>query len=180
MLVPGLPGGRVVEEPIELVDVMPTVMELLGLSPPSGLHATSLAGVLRGGQRLRGDEEVFSECLSHGPERKALISGDWKVILTATPVPGGGADRFAQGDAGAWYWRLEPVRLYNLKADPEEAVSVSDREPEVAQRLTARLMAICERNQAAYTENRAGFVVRDPDSMGGEALRELKALGYIE
>jgi arylsulfatase A-like enzyme len=46
--VPGLPGGRVIDEPVSLVDLMPTILDLLGIAAPEGLNGTSLAGAIAG------------------------------------------------------------------------------------------------------------------------------------
>jgi arylsulfatase A-like enzyme len=49
---PGL-DPRVVEEPVSLVGLLPTVLDLLGVEPPQGLHGVSLAPALRGGAAPR-------------------------------------------------------------------------------------------------------------------------------
>jgi arylsulfatase A-like enzyme len=46
---PGLvPAGRVVSDPARLVDVAPTVLELLGVPPPATPHARSLVPLIEG------------------------------------------------------------------------------------------------------------------------------------
>ncbi len=53
-----LPGaaraGTAVEEPVQLIDVLPTVLEVLGLDEPEGLEGSSLLGPLDG-------REIYSE-----------------------------------------------------------------------------------------------------------------------
>lgn len=44
----GVQGGRRVEGLVELVDVMPTVLELAGATPPAGIRGQSFAAALRG------------------------------------------------------------------------------------------------------------------------------------
>ena len=46
---PGVPAGLWVETPVSLVDVAPTILDLLGLAPPSPGQGTSLVPALRGG-----------------------------------------------------------------------------------------------------------------------------------
>jgi arylsulfatase A-like enzyme len=49
MRVPGYDPGRVVDAPVSLVDVMPTVLELTGAAMPPGMDGVSLVPTLAGG-----------------------------------------------------------------------------------------------------------------------------------
>ena len=49
MRVPGIEPGRVVEDPVSLVDVMPTVLDLTGAQAPPGTDGKSLAAALLSG-----------------------------------------------------------------------------------------------------------------------------------
>ena len=65
----GAGGGRVVDGLVELVDVLPTVLELAGATPPAGIRGVSLAPALRG--------EPFpgrSAAISQGGEGVRLLS----------------------------------------------------------------------------------------------------------
>src|SRR5205814_4982746 len=46
--VPGEPGGRRVAARVDTIDVMPTVLELLGVPAPAGIHGRSLVPLMRG------------------------------------------------------------------------------------------------------------------------------------
>src|SRR6185369_6882611 len=43
-----LPTARRVKEPVQLIDIMPTVLDLLGLPPPNLIQGQSLAPLARG------------------------------------------------------------------------------------------------------------------------------------
>lgn len=78
-----LPGvaPRVVETPVSLVDVMPTLLELAGVEGPVGMNGRSLVPALRGGSAPV--RPVLIE-LAHDHQIKrdmaAVVSAPWKVI----------------------------------------------------------------------------------------------------
>lgn len=124
---PGLSAGRRVAVPVSLLDVMPTVSELLRLAPAARTDGRSFAAVLRGGPDPA-PQPVFTQYTgNNGPSlaRHAVIFGDHKLIL----------DR----DDGA--------ELYDLSADPWETINRSGDpalaavEADLRKRLTAWLAA---------------------------------------
>jgi len=48
--VPGVTAGQVVDRPVSLVDIMPTVLDLLGARGPAGLNGSSLVPLMTGSQ----------------------------------------------------------------------------------------------------------------------------------
>jgi arylsulfatase A-like enzyme len=53
-------GGRRVADPVALLDVLPTVLELAGATAPAGIHGRSLVPALRG-EPWKGRDVVFTE-----------------------------------------------------------------------------------------------------------------------
>jgi len=109
-----LPGGRrageVVRAAASLVDIVPTILEVLEIEPPGGLQGRSLLG-LRDAEPPRA---VFVE-LSRVAEARAAIEGRWKLIEEVRP---------------------EPRRmLFDLADDPREHRSISAAFAEPADRL---------------------------------------------
>lgn len=47
---PGVPRGVKSDEPVEILDVMPTLLDLIGVSPPKGNQGISLTGAMKGGK----------------------------------------------------------------------------------------------------------------------------------
>ena len=60
-----LPADRRVDAMVELVDLVPTVLDLLGQPVPDGLHGRSLVGLMNGESNAKGREFVFSEYLEN-------------------------------------------------------------------------------------------------------------------
>lgn len=83
-LIVHLPGAapRVVTTPVSLADVMPTILDLVGVQAPTGMNGLSLAPAIRG----TGDapaRPVLAELLpDYEIERNliAVFDGDWKLI----------------------------------------------------------------------------------------------------
>ncbi|MCA9707364.1 MAG: sulfatase-like hydrolase/transferase [Myxococcales bacterium] len=128
--VPGMPA-RVVETPVGLIDVAPTILELAGLAVPDSMHGHSLLPWLRGGRGRKAP--VFVE-----------RPGDIQPNL---------ADPFAchEGACGplmglvqwphklSWDVRHNRFELYDLQADPKERNDLAAAEPERAAELARTL-----------------------------------------
>jgi hypothetical protein len=120
--VPGQPP-RVVDEPVALMDVGPTILELAGVTPSPALGGRSLAPAVRGAALP--PRPVPAELLpapSWNHHARAVIDGDWKAINRVSD--------------GLW-------ELYNLKADPREKRNlfhVEKARAEVLRREVDRLM----------------------------------------
>ncbi len=160
-------AGRKIDAPVSLVDVAPTLVELLELLPPEEaarrFGGRSLVPYLRG-QTLPA-RPVFAECgrsffpgMITGRVRfdvqgrfRAVIHGDWKLIWT----PG----QDARGE----------YQLYDVAADPNETRDQSDRHPERVRDLRRMLD-----DWMADEEQRVTRPIPDEEK---DALR---ALGYIE
>jgi arylsulfatase A-like enzyme len=110
---PGVPEGVRISEPVSLVDVVPTLLSLLDLSPTEGLHGTPLF------ERV-GNRDIYSDC-SRG---NAIIEdGRWKLHLPS-------ARSLAKGAV---------AQLFDLEADPLERHPIKDAA--IRARLTQKLEA---------------------------------------
>jgi arylsulfatase len=120
---------RVVGMPVENLDVVPTILDLLGVSANSeGFEGRSLSGLLRGASGAA--RAVFS---AQGVYR-AAIDGRYKLILNS-------ADRKAV--------------LYDLVSDPRETVDRSTEERPAFRRLWAVLAAHLEATEGGIGTRRS-------------------------
>jgi choline-sulfatase len=147
---PGVPTGRV-DSVVRLVDIMPTVLDVLGVERRE-MDGVSLMGALRGDGSGR-DLEAYAESLY--PQRygwsavRALRDGRFKVI--AAPRP----------------------ELYDLERDPFEEHNLYQQRHDVADGLRRRLVALAGGTIDAYVDR--GSAAAAPAD-----LRErLAALGYV-
>jgi arylsulfatase A-like enzyme len=88
----------------ESVDIMPTVLELLGIRPSTRIQGTSLLPLIEG--KSSGRSEVHSEF----PATRMIRTGDWKLV------------HYVRAPYGELYnLREDPHELYNLYDDPAYA-----------------------------------------------------------
>ena len=115
---PGLLRPRVVEEPVRHVDVLPTVLDLLGLEAAPDLPGRSLVPLLagRGGTARPGYFEALSASLNRG----------WAPLRGVR-------------EGGLKYIDLPVPELYDLGADPSETHNLAASRPAELDRLRERL-----------------------------------------
>lgn len=120
---PGL-SPRVLDAPSMLLDLAPTLCELLGVAPPSPFRGRSLLPLARG--HALPERPVFAELLpapSWPHAARALVDRDRKTI-----------DRVSDG----------VVELYDLAADPAERKNLATSQPEAADAGRAALVRFAE------------------------------------
>ncbi|MBI3548935.1 MAG: sulfatase [Elusimicrobia bacterium] len=113
---------KVVAEQVGTIDIMPTILSIVGIEPEPAVRAQmrgrSLLGLMRGEESA--GEDVFMETdyrlLTH--KRGIRTRDGWKLVLTA---------------------ETGKTELYNLRDDPGEAVDRSSAEPERAKQLEERV-----------------------------------------
>jgi hypothetical protein len=111
-----LPSDKRVNTQVRMVDVLPTVLELLGVDYDHGFEGVSLIGLVRGGPgesvssgSLFPAHVAYSEGLRRGSERKGVTAYPWKLIY----------DTEAGSDL-----------VFNLADDAEEAEPLAGGLPE--------------------------------------------------
>lgn len=128
----GLTGGRVYDPMISNVDLVPTLLDMLGLPMPDNLHGRSFAALLRG-QAYSPRAEVFAGKTFHTayePQR-AIRTDRYKLVWNAEVdiinVPG---DIMHSPIYPQMIDRLTverpPLELYDLQADPLEMHNLID------------------------------------------------------
>ncbi len=144
--------GRILDTPITGLDLFPTVLEVLGLPAPPDrvLDGTSLLGLLTGDQRALAALEEREIWYFQIGALRAVRSGQFKYHDTHRLLYGNPMDWAVAPfvDKGPW--------LFDLELDPDESYDVSQRHPEAARRLAARLAA----KRTEVDENPGGW--RDP------------------
>jgi arylsulfatase A-like enzyme/Tfp pilus assembly protein PilF len=154
MRIPGEPAGRRVPTRVGTVDILPTVLDFLGIPVPAGVQGRSLRSVMRRSGPPQSDgtsyyAETLSPRLSYGwGEQRVLFEGPLKYIHGP---------------------RQE---LYDLSADPQELRNLAAERPADKERMERVLASFLAKNASASI----GDAVHEVDP----ATRDrLAALGYL-
>jgi len=158
-----------VAAPVHHVDIMPTVLDVLGIAAPAGLPGQSLREVVRN-RKLRGDmtRPVFSHARPE-PERVPEIGAALLKtgIITAVRLPPFKLIEYPM--ANGQYFQ----QLFNIETDPGETKNVAAEHPDQVAALHAQLEAFRQRTGTA-----------DPNTPvpvhSDEVQQQLKALGYAQ
>ena len=156
------PGQRIADQ-VSLLDVAPTLLELLALEVPATFAGESLVPLLEGGRKREPwtmFETLFWKLeVERGVARYGLRTERYKYILTVQSREGG-EERFEQ--------------LFDLQSDPLEQVNLLDHEEQAAR--LSELLAHFRRRTADYLalQTRSQGVELD-----AETERKLRQLGYL-
>ena len=148
-------GGRVVEQKVSTLDVLPTVLEILDLPPRAGLDGGSLLPAVRGEQ----PEEPRLLMAEQGADPqnfvKVLVEGPWKLMMYRVD--------------GEYY-----PSLYHLPTDPGELTDVKLEHLDVLERLAAKVWEVFDPQQPLTKEE-----ALLPEGVTEETRQRLRALGYV-
>ena len=110
----GVPAGRVVSAPVELLDVYPTLLALTGFPAAANLEGRSLVPLLRG-------ERESAPRVAHSMVFHYDVAAKGDVLSRTVIAPEWRYTEWAGGVAGReLYWRADdPTEYHNRAADPE-------------------------------------------------------------
>ena len=163
----GVAAGRVIEDPVHLLDVMPTLLEFARLPQPKGIQGQSLAPLVLAsgspGSWKRRPVIMEKQPLARGfpsaSEAYAIIDGNWKLIYNKIPVPG----------------RPE-YELFEFPKDRLDQKNVAAQHPDVVARLAKMLTGWHTMATAARLKPDAEMT----KTMSAEELQRLRSLGYVK
>ncbi len=167
VVAPGLvPPDGATAGPAMLLDVMPTVLSLVGVEPKDlPLQGRDLRPLLQGRSTTDRDRDLAAGAPLQGPTWDALRTRDW-TLLRAPRV------------AGDDWWagvQLPRLALYDRRRDSDERRDVAAEHPEVVVELGRRLDAR-RRENLELRETLGGS--SEPAGFG--AREALESLGYLD
>lgn len=146
-----LPRGKVVNSRVRLIDLMPSILDILEIPANKEIQGTSLLPYIERREKkdLSSYIETYYPRENYGwSELIGLIDGDWKYI------------------------KAPKEELYNLKKDPEEEKNVIDDERKVASDKRDKLKNMIQ-NLSSSTE-------AERKEMTAEEKERLRSLGYAQ
>lgn len=154
---PGIPKGKRIGDPVSLIDIVPTINELLGGDLLGGVQGESLVPVMEGKRKSKG--EIYFSNVVANQQIDALLIDQFKVI--------------AMEDGS--------FRLYDILKDSSELHDISAIMPEKVKPMVDKLLAIRKKNEQRRLNKKtsSGFVPNSK-TQEDEIVNQLKSLGYIK
>jgi len=161
---PGVPRGLRVKQQARTIDLLPTLLELLGGKAPPGVQGVSLAPAFAGKEvptTYAYVETLFPKINMGWAELRGIRTNRWKYIRAPKP------------------------ELYDLVQDPAETTNVIARHLSEVQELEAKLKAIIvsggrqdvEKVETAMVDQRTMEQLRSLGYLGGSSQREYTLTG---
>ncbi len=149
----GIVGGGSVSAPVAYIDVLPTLLGIVGMEPPGErpLDGRDVLGVLAGGA-ADAPRDLYSYVAvgSGAVEQVAVIEPEWKLVVVGPELTQPGAP-----DASR-------TLLYAIESDPHELEDVSRDRPETVARMMEKAIAFRALQPPdavpPYNAGREGFV----------------------
>ncbi len=149
------PGGvraGVVDTVVEIMDVMPTLVEFAGLTPAAAVQGASLIPVIEGAATP--PHVAFGETPNGDGQSFVALAG-YRAVAT--------------GDDGG-------LELFHTAVDPLELEDLAETEPDKLAKLSNDLEAWSKMVAAASLDPE----LRSDAELDDETLKQLKSLGYIQ
>ncbi|HVN81367.1 MAG TPA: sulfatase-like hydrolase/transferase [Terriglobia bacterium] len=147
---PGLAPKRVITQQLRTIDIMPTIVQWLGLSPGDKAQGVSIVPALTQGKVMPTtfaySETIYPKTNLGWSELRAVRTPEYKLIQAPTP------------------------ELYQLETDPGESRNVTHQYSEEVAQLQKKIQEVRGADSAQ------GILERQPIS--SETLRQLQSLGY--
>jgi arylsulfatase A-like enzyme len=152
-----LEGGRVISQPVRLLELMPTLLDLAGVAVPADLAGRSLAPLLRSEEAVTLPKSFVVESELRRARKIGVYDGDWLFVENRDGHPGTSRVELQRADG----------------ACDGAATNQAAEEPERAQALAETL--------ARWEEAHPRSDPSPPTSPVDEATRsQLRALGYVD
>jgi arylsulfatase A-like enzyme len=157
----GRSAGKIVKEPVQLIDVAPTILKEVGLQASPVMQGSFLFDPLQGdgSRRIAYVSGAYAACVR---------TRSWKLIENPR-------SRFETIPRAL---QVE-YELYDLGEDPDEQKNLAAELPDRVTSMADTLRGLDEENRALRQRIREALEVR-PLELTEEQERELRALGYIQ
>jgi arylsulfatase A-like enzyme/predicted negative regulator of RcsB-dependent stress response len=178
IVLPGQQKKEVVDSPVQIVDLMPTLLEMLGVPAPKEVQGRSFEPLLEG------------KAMSHFAfKKRSTVLAFLSRIDAPLHTSAAHMDAYSESLSGAQNFGTAPLRsiqdatfkyidtarpeLYNIIIDPMETRNLVEQEKELAAKMKARLSQVVA-DYSAGAKEPAG-----ERNLTAEQEEQFAALGYI-
>ena len=146
---PGVPAGVRVSQQARTIDLLPTILDLVGAEPSSALQGTSLVGAFSGkpvATNYSYEETMYPKFIMNWAPLRGIHTADWMYVRAPKP------------------------ELYDLKTDPAELHNVIEAHPKEYRELDKQLKLLIGNN---------GTETVVSQQMDSQTMEKLRSLGYL-
>jgi choline-sulfatase len=148
-----IPQAKVVGGQVRLIDIMPTLLDLLNIKKNKEIQGTSLIRYIKGNEKdpelPAYSESLYAKYHFNWSELHSWREKEWKYIQSTEP------------------------ELYNIQTDPGEMVNLADEKPQIVEKLDKELKKFLEQTSAkGLKENKM--------ALDEQTKEKLMSLGYIQ
>ena len=167
-------GGQRFQEPVSMIDMLPTILDLVELPQPEMKQGQSLTPLLLGEPGWEPRPVIFDEFYKSANTGKLrglieVVDGRWRASLEINQDT-------ENDNRSPEQRRPVPLLLYDLWNDPNCLKSVHEDHPELVRKYTEFLEAQFEEHQSLAQH----FTRGEDSALTAEQLRTLRSLGYIQ
>ena len=166
------PGQRF-GQPVSMIDMLPTILELADLPIPEVMQGQSLAPLLLGKKGWEPRPVIIDEF--YVDKETGKLSGELEVI-DGRWVASLGFNLLPESEDQPPLKRRPPLLLYDLWHDPYYGGSVHEKRPDLVKKYTEFL----ETKWKEHQELAKRFLRSEEAPLTSEQLRTLRSLGYIK
>ncbi len=121
-----LPAGKVIVPPVEMIDFLPTLIELCGMPPPEDISGQSLVPLIQAKvdswrqacfSEHDHSEDIYDELRQGGGRRVMVRTQEWKLVFFMD-------ERLKDRDPALYHLRTDPYEQQNLAHDPQHQAVV--------------------------------------------------------
>ncbi len=156
---PGVPEGKVINQQVRQIDIMPTILELQGIECPDNMHGRSLVPMMNGQDMEDVPAYVESGCKAAVRHWHGLRTEQWK---------------YAEHPRSCELSDLQP-ELFNLVDDPGELRNVIADNPKIAAKMRQEIDKLIY----SVSDKPQDQAVPLSKESQAELETQLKALGYL-
>jgi arylsulfatase A-like enzyme len=149
--------GLVIDKPVRLLDLMPTILDMYDFGMPSEMQGTSMIPLIQNPELQWAAAPSYAEALLYFDELKSVAHEGYKLVLN--PSTG-------------------KTMLFDLSTDPGEQIDLKWSQPELAETMRLQLEEWLEESER-LAESLPHSTDGSKANIDPETEAQLKALGYL-